>query len=409
MAIGDIIVGIDIGSSKISLVVGEVNNFNQVELVYTVEHKCKGIKKTKIIDEDEIANAIVKSIQDAEREAEIKINSAYLTIAGKYVTIVQNSITKDAKDKYAGISIRDVQNAIMQVKDIEIPENKTLIDIVPDKVILDNGTIVTDPVGSLSSKFTISAQIILADKEYVRQLNSIFKKAGLEIDGIVPTTLAERNLILDKNELHDNIAIIDVGAENTDIGVFEGTTYMYTNSIPVGGENITNDIALVLNIEKEEADKLKRQYGLALKSFIDNDNDIILNTCKDNNKNKIIKSSELIEIIEARIEDMFLIINKDLTNQGIKSRINNVVLTGQGIVNISKSDVAGKINLNIPVKISTGRLIGATKPTYRTAYALVRYIASRPFTKTVSSSIDTQSNENIFKNILERIKEFFYS
>ncbi len=85
------------------------------------------------------------------------------------------------------------------------------------------------------------------------------------------------------------------------------------------------------------------------------------------------------------------------------------MLTGQGIVNISKSDVAGKINLNIPVKISTGRLIGATKPTYRTSYALVRYIAARPFAKTVSSSIDTKSNENILKNIWERIKEFFYS
>ena len=409
MAIGDIIVGVDIGTTKIATVVGEVNNFEQIETICSTSYKCSGLKKGKIINEEEISLSLEKTIKDAEDETNLKINSAYVTIPGKYVTIVQNSITKDAKDKYAGISIRDVQNAIMQVKDIEIPENKTLIDIVPDKVILDNGTIVTDPVGSLSSKFTISAQIILADKEYVRQLNSIFKKAGLEIDGIVPTTLAERNLILDKNELHDNIAIIDVGAENTDIGVFEGTTYMYTNSIPVGGENITNDIALVLNIEKEEADKLKRQYGLALKSFIDNDNDIILNTCKDNNKNKIIKSSELIEIIEARIEDMFLIINKDLTNQGIKSRINNVVLTGQGIVNISKSDVAGKINLNIPVKISTGRLIGATKPTYRTAYALVRYIASRPFTKTVSSSIDTKTSENIFKNILERIKEFFYS
>lgn len=111
MAIGDIIVGIDIGSSKISLVVGEVNNFNQVELVYTVEHKCKGIKKTKIIDEDEIANAIVKSIQDAEREAEIKINSAYLTIAGKYVTIVQNSITKNIKDKFSGVSIKKTHSA----------------------------------------------------------------------------------------------------------------------------------------------------------------------------------------------------------------------------------------------------------------------------------------------------------
>ena len=409
MAIGDIIVGVDIGTTKVATVVGEVNNFEQIETICSTSYKCSGLKKGKIINEEEISLSLAKTIKDAEDETNLKINSAYVTIPGKYVTIVQNSITKDAKDRYAGISIRDVQNAIMQVKDIEIPDGKTLIDIVPDKVILDNGTIVTDPVGSLSSKFTINAQIILADKDYIRQLNNIFKRVGLEIDGIVPTTLAERNLILDKNELHDNIAIIDVGAENTDIGVFEGTTYVYTNSIPVGGKNITNDIALVLNIEKEEADKLKRQYGLALKSFIDNDNDIILNTCKDTNKNKIIKSSELIEIIEARIEDMFLIINKDLTNQGIKSRINNVVLTGQGIVNISKSDVAGKINLNIPVKISTGRLIGATKPAYRTAYALVRYIASRPFTKTVSSSIDTKSNENIFRNIIERIKEFFYS
>ena len=409
LAIGDIIVGIDIGTTKVATVVGEVNNFEQIETICNTSYKCSGLKKSKIINEEEISLSLVKTIKDAEDETNLKINSAYVTIPGKYVTIVQNSITKEAKDKYSGISIRDVQSAIMQVKDIEVPEGKTLIDIVPDKVVLDNGTVVADPVGSLSSTFTLSAQIILADKDYVRQLNSIFKKAGLEIDGIVPTTLAERNLILDKNELHDNIAIIDIGAENTDIGVFEGSTYIYTNSIPLGGENITNDIAVVLNITQEEADKLKRQYGLALKSFIDNDNDIILNTCKDNNKNKIIKSSELIEIIEARIEEMFLIINKDLTNQVIKSRINNVILTGQGITNISKSDVAGKINLNIPVKISTGRLIGTTKPTYRTSYALVRYIASRPFTKTVSSSIDTKSNESILKNIFERIKEFFYS
>ena len=409
MAIGDIIVGVDIGTTKIATVVGEVNNFEQIETICSTSYKCSGLKKGKIINEDEISLSLAKTIKDAEDETNLKINSAYVTIPGKYVTIVQNSITKEVKDKYSGISIRDVQSAIMQVKDIEIPEGKTLIDIVPDKIVLENGTVVADPVGSLSSSFTMSAQVILADKDYVRQLNSIFKKAGLEIDGIVPIALAERNLVLDSNELHDNIAIIDVGAENTDIGVFENSSFIYTNSIPLGGENITNDIAVVLNITEEEADKLKRQYGLALKSFIDNDNDIILNTCKDNNKNKIIKSSELIEIIEARIEEMFSIINKDLTNQGVKPRINNIILTGQGIVNISKSDVAGKINLNIPVKISTGRLMTTTRPIYRTSFALVRYIASRPFTKTVSSSIDTQSDESFFKNIIERIKEFFYS
>ena len=409
MAIGDIIVGIDIGTTKVCTVVGEVNNFGQIETISSTSYKCSGLKKGKIINEDEISLSIAKTIKDAEDETNLKINSAYVTIPGKYVTIVQNSIVKDVKDKYSGISMKDVQGAISQIKDIEVPESQALVDIVLDKIVLENGTVVTDPVGSISSSFTMNAQIILAQREYVRKLTSIFKKAGLEIDGIVPTTLAERNLVLDTNELHDNIMLLDIGAGNIDIGVFEGQTFIYTNSIPVGGDNITNDIALVLNISEEEADKLKRQYGLALKSFIDNDNDIILNTCKDTTKNKIIKSSELIEIIEARIEEMFSIINKDITNQVIKQKINNVILTGQGIVNINKSDVAGKINLNIPVKISTGRAISTVKPSFRTSYALVRYIAAKPFTRTVSSSIDTQSNDSFFKTIIERIKEFFYS
>lgn len=409
MAIGDIIVGIDIGTSRIAAVVGEVNNFNQIEIICSSSYKCTGIKKTKIINEEEVSNSLVKVLDKIEDESGLRVNSAYVTIPGKYTTIVQNSITKEARDKYSGISLRDVQTAIMQVKDIDIPEGKVSIDIVQDKFILDTGKTTEDPVGSLSSSFTLKAQIILADKEYVRQISSIFKKAGIDVDGLVPTTLAQRNLILDNNELHDNVMILDMGAGNTDIGVFEGSSYLYTNTIPLGGNSITNDIALVLNISEEEADKLKKQYGLALKSFIDNDNDILLNTFKGENRNKTIKSSELIEIIEARIEEIFSLVNKDITNQGIKSRINNVVLTGQGITNINKCDVAGKINLNIPVKIATGRLISTVKPTFRVAYALVRYIASRPFTKTVSSSIDTKSEEGFFKTLLERIKEFFYS
>lgn len=409
MAIGDIIVGIDIGTSRIAAVVGEVNNFNQIEIICSSSYKCTGIKKTKIINEEEVSNSLVKVLDKIEDESGLRVNSAYVTIPGKYTTIVQNSITKEARDKYSGISLRDVQTAIMQVKDIDIPEGKVSIDIVPDKFILDTGKTTEDPVGSLSSSFTLKAQIILADKEYVRQISSIFKKAGIDVDGLVPTTLAQRNLILDNNELHDNVMILDMGAGNTDIGVFEGSSYLYTNTIPLGGNSITNDIALVLNISEEEADKLKKQYGLALKSFIDNDNDILLNTFKGENRNKTIKSSELIEIIEARIEEIFSLVNKDITNQGIKTRINNVVLTGQGITNINKCDVAGKINLNIPVKIATGRLISTVKPTFRVTYALVRYIASRPFTKTVSSSIDTKSEEGFFKTLLERIKEFFYS
>lgn len=409
LAVGDIIVGIDIGTSKISLVIGEVNNFNQIEVICTASHRCKGIQKGKIVNENEIASCINKLIKEAETEANLKINSAYSTIPGKYITIVQNSVSKEAKDKFAGISAKDVISTIMQAKDIDVPEGKQIIDIVENQFILENGKKVSDPIGNLSGSFTLKAQVILADKDYMRQLASIFRKANLDIDGLVPVTLAERSLALDTNELNDNVMLLDIGAGNTDIGVFEGSNFVYTNTIALGGDNITKDIAVVLNISEEEADKLKKQYGLALKSFIDNDNEILLTTYKEDEGKRVIKSSDLIAVMEARIEEIFSLVNKDITTQGIKPRINNVILTGQGITNINKSDVAGKIILNIPVKIATGRLISIVRPEYRTAYSLVRYVASRPFAKTVGSSIDSDSEEGFFKTLLERVKEFFYS
>ncbi len=409
MAVGDIIAGVDVGTSKVCTVLGEVNNFGQIEILCNTSYKCNGLKKGKIVNEDDISLSISKTIKEAEEETGLKVNSAYVTIPGKYITIVQNSISKEVKDRFAGITQKDLQNAIIQVKDIEIPDNQIIVDVVIDEVILDNGKIVSDPIGNLSAKFTINAQVILADKDYVRKIAGIFKKAGIEIDGIVPVTLAERNLVLDKNELHDNIMLLDVGAGNTDIGIFEGNRFVYTDTIPLGGDNITNDIAVVLSISEEEAEKLKKQYGYALRSFIDNDNEIMLNTCTDETRSKVIKSSELIEIIEARVEEIFSLVNRNITNQGIKSRINNVVLTGQGITNISKSDVAGKIALNIPVKISTGRAISTVKPEFRTCYSLIRYIAARPFAKNVSSRIDIDAKESILKTVMSRIKEFFYS
>lgn len=409
MAIGDVIVGIDIGTSKVSAVIGEVNNFNQIEIIATAECKCFGMKKSRITDEEEVASAIAKTIGEVEQVASVTIKSAYVTVLGKYVTIVQNSIVKEPKDKFSGISSKDVNSAIMQLKDIDIPDDKVIIDMVVSEFTLDTGRIVDDPVGMLSSSFTVKGQVVLADKDYVRQLTNIFKKANLEMDGIIPNVLAERKLVLDKNEFNDNIMILDIGAGNSDIGVFNGEAILYTNTIPVGGDTITSDIATVFNISEEEADRLKKQYGLSLKSFIDNDTDIMLNTYKGEERTKTIKSSELVEVIEARVSELFSLINKDVTKEGLKSNINTVVLTGQGITTISKSDVAGKIILNIPVKISTGRYISTIKPSYRSSYALVRYISTRPFAKSVSSSIDIKTNENFFKTVLERIKEFFYT
>ena len=410
MAIGDIIVGIDIGTSKVSLVVGEVNNFNQIEVICNSYQKCEGIKKGKIVDENSISEAISMIVKEAESETDLKINSAYVTIPGKFVRIIQNSITKDVKDKYEGVSVKDVRDAITSVKDVEVPEGMTIIDIVQDKYILEDGKVVSDPVGSITGEFTLDAQIVLAEKEYVKQILSIFKKAGIELDGLVPIALAERNVMLDNNDLNDNIMLLDIGAGNTEIGVFSGNGFKYTNTIPFGGNSITNDIAVVLNISTEEAEKLKKQYGLAMKSYIENDTEIVLNTSRDEEQGqKVIKSSYLVEIMEARIDEIFTLVNKDIMAQGIKSYINNVVVTGNGIVNINKSDVAAKVILNIPVKISSGRLTNTLRPEFITAYSLVKYIAGKPYLKTVTSNVDTKLNNNIFKTVASRVKEFFYT
>ena len=408
MAIGDVIVGIDMGASKISLVVGEVNNFNQIEVICNTCGKSNGIQKDKIINENKLAESIKEVVKEAEKEMGMDINSAYITIPGKYITIVQNSVTKEAKDKYSGISSKDVSNALMQAKDIDIPDGKKLIDVVTNNFILDNGKVIDDPVGAFSSNFTLNAQIILADKEYIRILSNIFKKVDIDIDGVVPTTLVEKNLILDEYEQKDYAMLIDVGGENTDIGIFDGDKYVYTNSIPVGGNNITKDIEIVLNISHDEAEKLKKQYSLALKSYIDNDSEVVLNTVKDGSE-KIINSSNIVEIIEARVEQIFELVNNDISGQGIKQNINNVILTGQGITSISKSDIVGKITLNIPVKFCNSKINEIAKPSYITAYSLIRYIALRPFAKTVSSSIDTKSDGGFLKKTLEKIKDFFYS
>ena len=407
MAVGDIIVGIDIGASKISIVVGDVNNFNQIEVICKSSSKSSGIQKGKIIDESALADSIAEAVSTIEKENNISINSAYITIPGKYVTVVQNSVTKEAKDKYSGISSKDVASAISQAKEVEIPEDKQFIDILAENFVLDDGRITDDPIGAFSASFTLNAQVLLADKEFIKSIESVFRRINVKIDGMVPAALANKSIALDETDLKDFVMLLDIGAANTDIGVFASNTILYTNTISVGGRNITNDIKQVLNISYEEAEKLKKQYGLALKSYMDSDNEVVLTTVKDGDK--VIKSSLIVEIIEARIEQIFELVNKDITANGLKQNINTVILIGQGIANISKSDIVGRITLNIPVKMATTKALNSVRPTYSTAYALVKYIASRPFIKTVSSNVDSKSYENFFRKVGDRIKEFFYS
>lgn len=407
MAIGDTIVGLDIGASSIRAVVGEVNNFKQIEILADENCKTNGIEKGQIVDEEAVADSIRTCIKDIEKELNKKIKSSYVTIPSSYVTIVQNSVEKDTKDKYSGITQKDIQAIFNQIRGVDIPNDSQIIDVLFNDFELDNGKKVKDPVGEFSSKYKVETQIILGKKDYLKKLYNVLKKADLEIDGIVPSILAEKDIVVSGQNQKETYMIIDVGAEYTDIAIFDHQKFIYNSSIPIGGQNVTNDLAIVLNISKEEAEKLKKQYGLALRSYMENDTDVILNTAKDDTK--MVRSSKIVSIIEARIEQLFDLINQNITDANVKRYINNVTLVGDGIINLNKSDIVSKIKLNIPTKMVSSKVIDLIKPQYITSFGLIRYISERPFSKKSSSTIYEGNKESVFKKLMGKVKDFFYS
>lgn len=411
MAIGDIIVGIDISFSRISVAMGKINNFNQVELIAVSNKECKAYDKYGL-NETEIIPALAEVIGKVEEKSNLKIYSAHLTIPSKEAKILQKKVTKEIDiNQNNTISKEDVISLIIESAEMEKSSTETLIELIPDKFMLDDKkTIVDDPVGLRSTNLTLLSQVITAKNEYINKVQNIFKKLNIEIDTFIPIPLINKSFYLEPQENNEEVLLIDVGAKTTEVGLFLKGTYIYHNTFMFGGDHITNDLAYVFKISKEEADNLKHTYGIALKSYIENDNTILLSTVPSNSQYPTkIKISNLVEIIEGRIQNIFTEINKDLNAKGIKQYSNLIVLCGQGINKIEKSDLLGKVVLNRFVKYSTSKLIDIIYPEYHTVYGMIKYLSLKKYARTVSSNVGEKQENTKFQKILERIKDFFYS
>lgn len=411
MAIGDIIVGIDVSYSKVSLTIGKVDNFEQIQIIATSYKPCRPYDENGDFNEEELVPALIDVLTEAENKSDLKIESAYVTIPGEISNVVHTQIEKVTKDKNVGITIEDVVGAIIEAGTITVSPAETIIDIIPDKFLLDNGLMYSNPIGKKSNNLKLLAEVVTANTEYIRKMQRVFKKAELEIDGFAPVVLVDRTFYLEPSELKKNILLINTREKTTEIGVFFENSFIYTNTINAGGYSITNDIAYILDVSLEEAEKLKHDYGLALKSYIENDNNILLSTSRSNmlNPTRTVKKSDVVEIIEARTSDTFIKINKDIKDTGLKGYIDKVVLSGDEITNIDKSDVVCRVEMNLESKFASNKLIGTIEPKFHDSYALIKYFASKPYAKTVSSSIGEKTKESLIKIILEKVKDFFYS
>ncbi len=406
MAIGDIIVGIDIGTSKVCCCLGQINKFNQVEILNSTAVVCDGFKKGKIVSSDAVARAIRFAISDIESLHDFIIKSAYVNIVGRYIDIFKTKYNIKLQDKYDGVTQKNIDELIQGVGQMNLPEDEQIIDIVPARFITDN-KITDDPIGIFTNSLSAELDVILAKKQAVKSIGIAMQKAGLMIDGIVVNGFAMKDIVLSEEEKEKGVLLIDVESGNIDISVFQNNGILYTDSIPVGGDTITNDISLCLEISYQEADKLKKQYGLADTAYIDHDYNINLTTYTGEEKTKSVRCSELVEIISTRMEEIFEMIRKSLVDNELEHVVKSCVITGQGFNSINKCEKIAERILNTEVRFGNSKTANLIKPECATAYGVVKYISNIKHSKNIGSRIQMDEEQTFMKSTIQSIKKLW--
>ncbi|MEG2712294.1 MAG: cell division protein FtsA [Clostridia bacterium] len=391
MAIGDIVVCLDVGASKVSCIVGQVNKFSKIEVIGHGMSNNGGLKKGIIYDPKITAESIKNAINAAEEIAGLNIKSAYVNIKGMNVRIERLSVIGDVEKPDEGLSYNDIYNLYKKMQtSIQIDEKKEqIIDIIPYCYYLNDRQYKEEPIGAFCKQFTIDGDIVLGKNEYIESILASMQLADLKIDGLVLESLATSSITLMPEEKKLGVLMIDVGASHTEVSVYHENRLEFYTALPVGSDYITNDISIAFDISPEEAEKLKRQYNLAMEIMINNNHEIKLNTVKDKDKPNMIRCSDVVGVIEARISQINSVIRSLIVENMLLDKVECAVITGQGISNIAGVEELVSLNLKLSqVRICSPKIINIVKPQYITAYGIAKQISVLGMSKHINSDVE---------------------
>lgn len=406
MAIGDIIVSLDIGASKTAAVVGQVNKFNEIEVIGYGLADSEGITKGRIVNKTAVANSIIKAITEAEETSGLYINSSYINIKGMNVRIEKIKCKGRVARPDDGLAYDDIYSLFEQVRNgIRVNENEQVIDLIPYTYFVNDREYKEEPIGAFAKEFGVDIDVVIANGDYINDLVETLNIAELKIDGVILETLATSNIVLMPEEKDMGVLMLDMGAAHTDVSLYKNSRLEFYETLPIGGHHITNDIAMTLGISHDEAERLKRQYNLAIEAMISNNHEVKLNTIKTGSTQESnIKCSDIVKIIEARIKEVYQIIRKVLVDNNMTTKYDCIVLTGQGISNIVGSEELAVLTLKIgQVRICSPKLINVIKPQHTVAYGMVKHISGIGLSKHVNSDVEIITEPG-FK---QKFAEFF--
>ncbi len=373
----DIIVGLDIGTTKIGMVIGEVTEDKQVNIVGVGLAPSDGLRKGVVVNIDKTVKAIEKAREEAELMAGIDIKSVIVGIAGGHIKSINSKGVVAVTNANSEITQEDVDRVIEQAKAVAIPMDREIIHVLPQEFIVDEQTGIKEPVGMSGVRLEVEAHVVTGAITSAENIYKSVEKAGLEVVDLVLEPLASSYAVLSDDEKELGVALIDMGGGTTDIAIFFDDAIRHTAVVSLGGKNVTSDIAIGIRTPMDQAEEIKKRHGIALSSLVRKDEYIEVPGVGGRESREISRSI-LASIIEPRLEEVFSLVHREIKRSEFAEMLGaGIVLTGGGGLLEGIVDLAEQV-FDMPVRIGNptgfGGLTDSVKsPAWATGVGLVYY------------------------------------
>ncbi|MBN2439864.1 MAG: cell division protein FtsA [Spirochaetales bacterium] len=408
MSQGECIVGLDIGTTKICAIIGEYNENNVLEITGVGTAPSKGLRRGVIINIETTVKSILSAIEAAEMMSGREVESVHTGLAGGNIEGINSKGVVAVTGKGREITKEDVDRVVDAARAVPIPMDREVIHMIPQEFIVDEQGGIKNPIGMIGVRLEAEVHIITAAVTSAQNIVKSVNRAGFKAQNIILEPLASAKAVLSADEKELGTVLIDLGGGTTDILLYiEGSPY-YTDVIPLGGEQVTNDISIILKTPVDAAEKIKLKSGCCYMDLIQGDEEVFIPGVGGRPPRRLLKK-DLVEIIQPRVSEILTMVKDKIDRKGyLKMLGGGVVLTGggallPGIMELTMEIFGLPARIGYPIKFG-GLVEEYYNPKFATGVGLVLYGAAQRESGTKGKSLDKNS---VLKNVLERMKDWF--
>ncbi|MCB1877566.1 MAG: cell division protein FtsA [Chromatiales bacterium] len=369
------IVSLDIGTSKVSAIVGEVNTENGIEIVGIGTHPSRGLKKGVVVNIESTVQSIQRAVEEAELMAGCQIHSVYAGIAGNHIRSLNSHGIVAIRDKE--VTPADVERVIDAARAVAIPADQKTLHILPQEFIIDSQEGIKEPVGMSGVRLEAKVHMVTCSVSAWQNIVKCVRRCGLEVDDLLLEQIASSYAVLDEDEKELGVCLVDIGGGTTDIAVFTEGSVRHTAVIPIAGDQVTNDIAVALHTPTHNAEEIKIKYACALTQLAGSDDTIEVPSIGDRPARRLARRT-LAEVVEPRFVELFELIQAELRRGGFDGKLGaGVVLTGgsakmEGVVELAEEVFHLPVRLGVPKHVN-GLVDVVRNPIYATGVGLLLF------------------------------------